>query len=344
MAILLTEADSLFVHVPKTGGHWVEKAIESTGIAFTRPKPLNKVCPRHARRSDVAEVKHAWCVRRNLDDWLWSYWRFALPIDPSHWRDGNVHYHEQFGPPISLWDDFNGPVNRRRASRFFSDYEDEVDETVSFTHLSRELPALLRRLGYTHIRDDAFATVPRENVTKVRLEFGGGTRRYDDGAMPRFCNVDVTPNANINWDLNQFPYPFPDDVADEIYSSHCLEHLEDPQRTLKEFARIAKLGAKVVVKVPHPNSEMAMVATHRSVISPQQIENLDVHFPEILWSGRSKRLKLQRCRLNPSAGLDVAKQKLKFLHGVPDQAIMQFIAGTVHESVFTFEVTRCKIP
>lgn len=339
MAIHLTQADSLFVHIPKTGGHWVEKAIKAAGIKYSKPRPVRPVCPRHGRRSDYPKARHAWAVCRNIDQWMWSYWKFCLPITADHWLPGVEYPYKQFGPPMLRWDEFNTCAVRARVNSFHLSYISQVNETLGFGRLSEDLPQLLRGLGYD-IKDGAFDAVPHENVTKVRLEFGGGTRQYDDGQVPRFCNVDVTPNANIHWNLDEFPYPFCDDLADEIYTSHCLEHLKDPQRTLKEFARIGKIGAKVVVKVPHPNSEMAMVSTHKSIISPQQMENLDVHFPEILWGGLRKRLKLASHHINPSSGLAAAKKKLPFLQGVHDQDIMRFIAGTAHETVFTFRVVE----
>ena len=59
--------------------------------------------------------------------------------------------------------------------------------------------------------------------------------------------------ATIRHDLNVFPYPIPDNTYDVIHTSHCLEHLQGNNAiaALEEIWRIAKPGAKVVVRVPH---------------------------------------------------------------------------------------------
>ena len=79
-----------------------------------------------------------------------------------------------------------------------------------------------------------------------KLNLGSGKDYRED-----WINVDITGKANITHDLNQFPYPFPDNYADEILMSHILEHLDDPFEVLKEVMRISKEGAKITIKVPH---------------------------------------------------------------------------------------------
>ena len=68
-----------------------------------------------------------------------------------------------------------------------------------------------------------------------------------------FINVDYysVSKPDISHDLNQFPYPFEDNEIDYLESFHCLEHLENPFRVMKEIHRICKNGAKIWIKVPH---------------------------------------------------------------------------------------------
>lgn len=68
-----------------------------------------------------------------------------------------------------------------------------------------------------------------------------------------FLNVDyysIKP-PDLSHDLTSFPYPFADNHFDWIESDHCLEHLPDPFRVMKEIHRIGKTGATVVIRVPH---------------------------------------------------------------------------------------------
>src|SRR5882724_9186504 len=55
----------------------------------------------------------------------------------------------------------------------------------------------------------------------MKLEFGGGKKPRGDG----WVNVDQCQEADVIHNLNLRPWPFADDSAGEIYSSHCLEHL-----------------------------------------------------------------------------------------------------------------------
>jgi SAM-dependent methyltransferase len=45
--------------------------------------------------------------------------------------------------------------------------------------------------------------------------------------------------------------PFDDESQDAVYSSHCLEHLDDPRIALREWHRVTKIGGFVVIAVPH---------------------------------------------------------------------------------------------
>lgn len=166
----------------------------------------------------------------------------------------------------------------------------------------------------------------------MKIELGGGTRQYGQG----FLNVDITPNADIQWNLNETPYPFDDQSVDEVYSSHCLEHLECPHRTFGEIARILKLDATAVIKVPHPSSHMAMVAGHLHVVSPLMVENMVHYFPELHWTG-DRMLRLVDLVYGPTPWMDRAKADLPFLAGIDDQTIMRWIPNTCHESIFTFQ-------
>ena len=65
----------------------------------------------------------------------------------------------------------------------------------------------------------------------MKLHFGSGLD-YKLG----YINLDINKNikADIYHDLNQHPYPFKPDSADEIIACHVIEHLNDPLTFLKE--------------------------------------------------------------------------------------------------------------
>lgn len=81
-----------------------------------------------------------------------------------------------------------------------------------------------------------------------KLNLGSG-EFYKQG----YVNVDYfsVSKPDVSHDLSKFPYPFENDQFDLVESDHCLEHLPDPFRVMKEIHRIAKNGAEVTIRVPH---------------------------------------------------------------------------------------------
>ena len=45
--------------------------------------------------------------------------------------------------------------------------------------------------------------------------------------------------------------PFSDGSQDSIYSSHCLEHMNEPEAVIKEWFRVLRVGGYLVTVVPH---------------------------------------------------------------------------------------------
>ena len=84
-----------------------------------------------------------------------------------------------------------------------------------------------------------------------KLNLGCG-KDYKKG----WVNVDINKNwkADIFHDLNRTPYPFKDDYFSEILLKMILEHLENPDKILKEIVRISKQNAKLIIIVPHSMS------------------------------------------------------------------------------------------
>lgn len=79
-----------------------------------------------------------------------------------------------------------------------------------------------------------------------RINIGCGDRKH-----PGFINVDVCGDPDVRFDLEQFPWPFSDGVADEILAEHFLEHVHDYERTIFEIHRVLKPGGILHFKVPH---------------------------------------------------------------------------------------------
>ena len=71
----------------------------------------------------------------------------------------------------------------------------------------------------------------------MKLEIGGGNTPRGEG----FVNLDCLPCADIAIDLEKDPLPFADDSVDEVYSAHCLEHVNNAVGVLAEVLRVCKV-------------------------------------------------------------------------------------------------------
>ena len=168
----------------------------------------------------------------------------------------------------------------------------------------------------------------------MRLEIGGGN---DFARGGDWVNMDQLQGADIQCDLNVRPWPIADDTVDQIYTSHCIEHVTCPIGFLHECARVGKIGCPVEIRCPSPYSDLAMTAGHASVFSPQMARNMDVHFPKLFWKS-AKRPRLIAWHFNPTERLSEAKRELPFLDGLSDQIIMKYIPGCGHETVFQYVI------
>lgn len=166
----------------------------------------------------------------------------------------------------------------------------------------------------------------------MKLEIGGGKHKRG----PDWTNIDREPTADILHDLTVYPWPLADDSVDEVCSSHCLEHLPYITPALREIARVCKIGAPVLLRLPHPFTQLAMVEDHKHVFSSAFAENIDREFAADYWPG-PKRLKLLRWEAK-SHTLDEARRELPFLRGIPDHVVFKWIPGTAFEIGYYYTV------
>jgi hypothetical protein len=73
--------------------------------------------------------------------------------------------------------------------------------------------------------------------------------------LDAYVNVDRHGEPDLRHDLENFPWPWPDDSVGEILLKHVLEHLgRDPNvylEIMKELYRVCQDGATIRVIVPH---------------------------------------------------------------------------------------------
>ena len=100
-----------------------------------------------------------------------------------------------------------------------------------------------------------------------KLNLGCGAFRKE-GYINLDCRDHLKPD--ILHDLDNIPYPFPDNSFELIEADHVLEHLSDPFRVMMELHRMLAPGGSAIIKVPHFS---------RGFTHPEHKRGFDVSFP-----------------------------------------------------------------
>jgi SAM-dependent methyltransferase len=73
-----------------------------------------------------------------------------------------------------------------------------------------------------------------------------------------------SPGVDTIWNLDQYPWPFPDNHFDLIISNHAFEHLTDVVMAITECYRILKPNGRLIINVPYfRNSDAFGDVTHK---------------------------------------------------------------------------------
>jgi SAM-dependent methyltransferase len=85
-------------------------------------------------------------------------------------------------------------------------------------------------------------------LEKRKLNLGCGLKHLND-----HINVDVVAEVepDLVFDLNEFPYPLPDNHFQEVRAMDVIEHVKDVPALMREVWRISQHGAIVEFTTPH---------------------------------------------------------------------------------------------
>jgi SAM-dependent methyltransferase len=108
----------------------------------------------------------------------------------------------------------------------------------------------------------------RKVSNKLNLGCGRDIREdYINLDFERYNGIDVIH------DLNKFPYPFKDNTFEEILAMNIMEHLNDPNKFIKELWRMGKNNCRIRINVPHFSSRCAWIdLTHKRPFSFDSFE------------------------------------------------------------------------
>ena len=107
----------------------------------------------------------------------------------------------------------------------------------------------------------------------MKLHLGAGKdikENWVNHDLVQLRGIDVTH------DLNVYPWPWANELFDEVFANNLLEHIPDVVQFMEELYRITKPGAKVYLGVPYWNSWEAITdPTHCSQFNEFTFEFFD---------------------------------------------------------------------
>jgi hypothetical protein len=176
MPVVLKKANALFLHVPKTGGSFVFKALQELGIEIQHPTLKPGVSVAHALPRHVeGEFDFAFLFVREPMSWYRSWWRFQMGREHPWDAFEPWNWHPQRGIERYADDDFERWLrallygNPGHVSSLYERYVDDVTHGVGFVgrheRLADDLAAVLAHLGYDVTPDDILS-LPKTNVSR----------------------------------------------------------------------------------------------------------------------------------------------------------------------------------
>ncbi|MFC3225948.1 class I SAM-dependent methyltransferase [Marinibaculum pumilum] len=119
------------------------------------------------------------------------------------------------------------------------------------------------------------------------LNIGGGS----SFVHPFWCNLDEVchPCGGLQLKLSpEFVVPFADGSVDCAYSSHCLEHLDDPtvERVLSEIRRVLRPDGRFVLKLPDFDSIIHNLQQKKA----DYFQDPAWFFSDVVWSWDTRQI------------------------------------------------------
>ena len=151
----------------------------------------------------------------------------------------------------------------------------------------------------------------------IRLDIGGGA-----GPNPGFVNIDILdlPEVDIVWDIEETPWPLPDECVTIATASHIFEHINPHKgvfiKVMDEVWRVLKPGGQLAFVVPYAESPgYIQDPTHCNPINETTMHYFDPD-PEHANMGQSlyafyrpKPWKIIKQYYNPVGNLEVLLEK-----------------------------------
>ncbi|MDA9589719.1 hypothetical protein N9R65_02895 [Opitutales bacterium] len=226
MSLIFKNNPLQFIHLPKTGGVWVEEALKRAGVAVCRRGhehgDLDRVLsdqlsfngwvnPRIGRRlyqikrktGNPIQQPRRFCFVRNPFSWYESYWRFMMehswfqyghPNDPERWHPWSEILHIQEN-------DFNRFIERilqERPGYLTNLYMSFVKNGMTYVgkteNLANDLESILQKESIKHDRDIILAQKKRNTTNHDKLKI-----EWDINLKKQIFHTEITSFLQFNY-------------------------------------------------------------------------------------------------------------------------------------------------
>lgn len=100
---------------------------------------------------------------------------------------------------------------------------------------------------------DQIARLADMGYRATSVDLGESSDDWGDGKQGRMSELYRSHGvADVTWDLEQVPYPLPDESFDAVIMTEVFEHLRDyPVRSLQEVRRLLRPGGRLFFTTPN---------------------------------------------------------------------------------------------
>lgn len=172
-------------------------------------------------------------------------------------------------------------------------------------------------------------------MTGLRIDIGCGAAKKEGTIGIDFV---AGPGVDHVVDVMKDPLPFPEKSVSYVYSSHFLEHVQNPAVIFAEISRVAADGAILEFWTPYAWENSAFIIDHKSFLNEDHYFHMCVWFVDFWETVLKVRWLLHEITyvLSGDVAVDLCRRK------VPIEYALRYYKGVVREWGVRLEVRRDK--